>query len=130
MTSCYRSLASIYRYQGRLREAEENITDAIQRARKTGRQGIEVESLIELAKIRVDQRLYQGAEFAVSSAVRICQRCSYRFYEPDAEVVLAKVCLAQGNKEKAKQLAQLAYNEAAHMSYHWPKVDAAELLGT
>lgn len=85
---------------------------------------------IELAKIRVDQGLYQEAEFAVSNAVRICQRCSYRFYGPDAEVVLAKVYLAQGNKEKAKQFAQSAYNKAAQMSYHWSKVEAAELLGT
>ncbi len=128
VTSCYRSLASIYYYQGRLRETEENIADAIERAKKTGRQGIEVESLIELAKIRVDQGLYQEAESVINNALRICQRCSYRFYEPDAELMLAKVYLAQGNKEKAKQFAQSAYDNAAQMNYHWPKIEAAGLL--
>jgi len=125
---CHRSLASIYYCQKKIREAEENARVAIEQSRKTGRQGIEVESLIELAKIKIDQGLYQDSEFMINQALQICQRCDYCFYEPNAEVVLAKVYWVLGDIDRARGFANSAYKKADQMNYNWPKIEAANLL--
>jgi len=43
-------------------------------------------------------------------------------------VVLAKVYQALGDMDKAKEFANSAYRKAKEMHYHWPKVEAEELL--
>jgi len=60
--------------------------------------------------------------------LRICQRCGYRLYEVDAELVLAKANLSQENIDKAKPLAQSAYEKANSMNYHLFKTEANLLM--
>lgn len=125
---CHRSFASIYRYLHDFERAEDNVSSAFEGTRKTGRQDIEVECLIELARIKLDQGLYQEAESTINQALRICQRCGFKLYEPNAEVVLAKVYLSLGGVEKAEGFADSAYKKARKMHYHWPRVEAEKLL--
>ncbi|MBU1614909.1 tetratricopeptide repeat protein [bacterium] len=125
---CHRSLASIYRHLEDFQKAEANAMAAIEGARKTGVQDIEAESLIELARIRLDQGQYPEAESILNQALRICQRCGYRLYEIDAELILARLYLAQNNTSQAKSFAQSASSKATRMHYHRPKTEAARLL--
>jgi len=125
---CYRSLATIYRHLKDLKNAEANANLATEGARKTGRQDIEAEALIELSRIIIEQGQYPEAESVINQALRICQRCGYWLYEIDAELILVKLYLAQGNIEKAKTLAQSAYDKAKDMGYHLAKVEATTLL--
>jgi len=62
----------------------------------------------------------------LTKALQICQRCAYRLYEIDAELVLVKLYLAQNNPEQAKTLAQSAYEKAERMGYHLAKVEATQ----
>ncbi len=127
---CHCSLASIYRHLKKFKSAEANVEAAISGAKKTRRQDLEAKSLIELARIKIGQGLYSEAESEINEGLRICQRCGFKLYEPDAEVVLAKVYLAQGEIAKAKEFAQSAYNKAKQMSYYWPQKDAEEILNS
>lgn len=56
-----------------------------------------------------------------------CILC-FKLYEPNAELVLSKVYLEQNNIDKAKEFANSAHQKATQMSYHWPKIEAEELL--
>ncbi|MFH1564062.1 MAG: tetratricopeptide repeat protein [Nitrospirota bacterium] len=125
---CHRSLASIFRHLKDFKEAEENATAALEGARKTGRQDIEAESLIELARIKLEQGQYLEAESTINQALRICQRSGYRLYESDAEVVLARAYLGLGEIDKAKDFANSAYTKAKGMGYQLARNEAEHLL--
>ncbi len=123
----YQLLASIFRHQKKFKKAEENITVAIEVARRTGKDK-EVVSLIALARIRFEQGRYQETESIINQALLICQRCGYKLHESEVNIVLAKVHLALGDIDRAKALANSVYSKASKMHYHWPKVEAEELL--
>ncbi|MDI6735335.1 MAG: tetratricopeptide repeat protein [bacterium] len=93
---------------GRLKEA--NTAFAIEGARKTGRQDIEAESLIELARIRIEQGKYPEAESVINQALRICQRCGYRLYEANCYNVLSQIYLKTTRSKEAK-----GYQTKAHV---------------
>ncbi len=125
---CYSLLASLFCHQKKFKEAEENITIAIEGARKTGRQDMEVVSLIVLARIKFKQGRHQEADSIINQALRICQRCGYKLHESEAKIVLAKIYLALEDIDMAKKLANSAYKKASEMHYHLPEVEAEELL--
>ncbi|MBU1614911.1 tetratricopeptide repeat protein, partial [bacterium] len=125
---CHRSLASIYRHLKDFKEAEANAAVALEGAKKTGRQDIIAESLIELARIKTEQGQYPEAESALNQALRICQRCGFKLYEIDAELILAKTYLAQNDLDQAKSFAQSASSKAKGMSYQLAKNEAEYLL--
>lgn len=60
--------------------------------------------------------------------LKLCDRTGFKLYESDAEVVFAKVYWVLGDTDKAKRFANSAYKKATQMNYHWPKIEAEELL--
>jgi len=70
----------------------------------------------------------EKAESVLTKALQICQRCGFRLYEIDAEIVLAKLHLAKGKIEKAKTLAQSTQSKAKEMHYHLPKFGHHKIL--
>ena len=125
---CYQLLASIFLYQKNFEDAEKNSEIAMECARRTGRQDKEVVSLIALARIRSEQGLHQEAKSIIENALQICQGCGYKLHEPEGKIVLAKVYLALGDIDRAKEFANSAYKEADQMNYHWPKIEAVNFL--
>lgn len=126
---CYRSFASIFHHFQDLEKAEEYAVTAISWARRIGKPDIEVEALLELARIRVNQGVYKEVKENLDTVSMICNRCGFKFYELEAEVVLGKAYLALNDLEQAKTFAQSAYEKAVGMHYRWPEGDAAHLLG-
>lgn len=76
----------------------------------------------------LDIRKYKEAIRDANEALKLTSRTGFKLYEPDAEIVLAKAYLAQGEIDKAKEYAQSAYDKAKQMSYYWPQKDAEEIL--
>jgi tetratricopeptide (TPR) repeat protein len=128
ISRCCRSLASLERIKRNFDKSEEHINDALEIACKIGMPELEVEALVEFGKLKLETKDYKGAEADSNQALKLIDRTGFKLYEPDAEVVLAKVYLALGDMDKAKEFANSAYKKASEMHYHWPKVEAEELL--
>jgi len=52
----------------------------------------------------------------------------YRRYEADIRIGLARAHLSSGDPASARSEAELALAMSEDMSYHWGKLDAAEVL--
>lgn len=125
---CLRSFASIHRSLQEFEKAQEYALQVISGARKTGMLETEIQGLLELARIKSDTKKYEVAIQHASNVLKLTSFTGFKLYEPDAEVVLAKVYMALGEINKAKEFANSAYKKASEMHYHWPKVEAEELL--
>jgi tetratricopeptide (TPR) repeat protein len=126
---CYRSFASIFHHFQDLETAEEYAVTAISWARRIGKPDIEVEALLELARIRFNQGVYKEVKENLDTVSMICNRCGFKPYEPEVEVILGNAYLASGDTEQAKNFAHSAYEKAIAMNYRWQEGDAAHLLG-
>jgi tetratricopeptide (TPR) repeat protein len=125
---CYRCLGAIERTKGNYNKAGIYLQKALEISRNVGIFALEIEALIERGRLRLETKDYNGAEADSNQALKLIDRTGFKLYEPDAEVVLAKVYLAQGDKDEAKKFAQSAYDKAKNMSYYWPQKDAEEIL--
>jgi len=128
ISRCHRLLSNIERTKGNYKEAEAHLKKAIDLAKNVGMPSLQIEALLEFGRLYLDIKKYKDAIRDANEVMKICERTGFKLYEPDAEVVLAKVYLAQGEIDKAKQFAQSGYDNASEMHYHWPKVEAEELL--
>jgi tetratricopeptide (TPR) repeat protein len=112
---CYRSFASIFHHFQDLEKAEKYAVTAISCARRIGKLDIEVEALLELARIRFNQGVYKEVKENIDTVSMICDRCGFKLYEPEAEIVLSKAYLALNDIEQAKNFAHSAYEKAIAM---------------
>jgi len=129
ISRCHLCLGAIERTKGDYKEAEGHIRKALDIARKIGYTTIEIEALLESGRLGLDMERYEDAIRDADNILKICGRTGFRFYEPGAEVVLAKAYLGQKDFEKAEGFANSAYEKAVGMKYRWAEGDAADLLG-
>jgi tetratricopeptide (TPR) repeat protein len=128
-----RLLGAIKRGQGSYAEAGDNLEKALDIARNIGRLDIEMEILIERA--RLGAAIYGKDEINldlkttsnIESALQICESTGFKRYSPEAKVALAEYYEKTGD-DRAKELAEEGRDEAQAMGYHWPVVDAENLL--
>lgn len=129
--NCYRSLGTIERLRKNYAKSKEYLNDVLEtNDRKIGISFLEIETLLARGLLGVDTKDYAGAATDAKHVIKLVDRTGFKLYEPDAEVVLAKVYLAQGDKDKAREYAQSAYDKAKQMSYYWPQKDAEEVLNS
>ena len=96
---------------------------------KVGMAFLEIEALLESGRLRLDIGRYEDAIGDADNVLKICERTGFRFYEPGAEMVLAKAYLGLKAFEKAETFAKSAYEKAVGMKYRWAEGDATDLLG-
>ncbi|GAF79956.1 unnamed protein product, partial [marine sediment metagenome] len=125
ISRCYRCLGAMARIKENYLEAEKHLKEALKIARKVGMPELEIEALLESARLNLDTQEYEDAIRDASQALNICGRTDFIFYEPDAEIVLSKAYLAQKDFEQAETFANSAYEKAIGMKYRWPEGDAA-----
>ncbi|MHC4655307.1 MAG: tetratricopeptide repeat protein [Planctomycetota bacterium] len=129
ISRCHRCLGAIERVKGNYEEAENHLQDAVEIARKVGMPFLEVEAMLESGRLGLDLGRYEDAVRDADNVLKICGRTGFRFYEPGAEVVLAKAYLGQKDFDQAESNAKSAYEKAVGMKYRWAEGDAADLLG-
>jgi tetratricopeptide (TPR) repeat protein len=129
ISRCHRCLGAIERRRGNHNEAKVHLQNALELARKVGQPALEIEALLESARLHLDRGRYEDAIRDAKEVLKICARTGFKFYEPETEIVLSKVYLALNDIEQAKTFAQLAYEKAIGMNYRWQEGDAAHLLG-
>lgn len=129
ISRCHRCLSFIERMKGNQKEAENHLQKAIDKARKVGQPALEIEAMLESGRLGLDMEKYEDAIGDADNVLKICGRTGFRFYEPRAEMVLARAYLGQKDSERAESFANSAYEKAVDMKYRWAEGDAAHLLG-
>ncbi|MCP4263592.1 MAG: DUF4062 domain-containing protein [Planctomycetes bacterium] len=142
VSSCQRCLGSIERIKGNHKKAENHLQEALEGARKVGVPDLEIEALLEYGRLWLDMERYGDAIRDAKETLKLCGRTGFRFYEPEAEIVLGKAYLVEKdpssplpstplrmNLEKAEKFAKSAYDKALAMKYRWAEGDAGHLLG-
>ena len=89
------------------------------RARKVGQPALEIEALLEYGRLGLDVGRYEDAIGDADNVLKLCGRTGFKFYEPGAEIVLAKAYLGLKDFEKAESNAKSAYAKAVGMKYRW-----------
>ncbi|MCK4734583.1 MAG: tetratricopeptide repeat protein, partial [Methanophagales archaeon] len=129
ISRCHRCLGAIERIKGKPNEAEVHLQNALEIARNVGMPELEIEALLEFGRLHLDKGKHEDAVRDAKEVLKICERTCFKFYEPEAEVVLGMTYQALNDIEQAKTFAHSAYKKAIAMNYRWPEGDAAHLLG-
>jgi nucleoside phosphorylase/tetratricopeptide (TPR) repeat protein len=135
ISRCLCVLGGLKRRDSKYDQAQEDLSKALNIGRETGMPDILIEALIEQGRLFLDLEQYDEAKGAADEAkgaadeaLSIIQRTGFWFYEPDSLIILARYYKATGEIEKSRQTAQEAWDKADKMGYHWPKVEAGELI--
>ncbi len=129
ISRCNRCLGAIERTKGNKKQADEHLREAVEIARKVVYPAIEIEALLEFARLGLDKGKYEDAIRDAGQVLKICGRTGFKLHEPEAEIVLARAYLAQKGFEQAETNAKSAYEKAVGMKYRWAEGDAGHLLG-
>jgi tetratricopeptide (TPR) repeat protein len=129
ISRCLRCLGAIERIKENHNEAEVNLQNALEFARKVGMPDLEIEAMLESNRLQLDMGRHKDAIRDAKEVLKICARTGFKLHEPEAEVVLGKAYMALNDLEQAKIFAQSAYEKAVTMNYRWQEGDAAHLLG-
>ncbi|MDI6736863.1 MAG: hypothetical protein QME42_11860, partial [bacterium] len=109
-------------------EAADHIQKALELSRQVGMPYLEIEALLESGRLHLDTGRHHEAGQAGRTVLGLCKRTGFRLYEPEAGLILARVYLIYQDVEQARASAQSAYEKADQMHYHWPKLEAGQLL--
>ncbi|MEP7135060.1 MAG: toll/interleukin-1 receptor domain-containing protein [Chloroflexota bacterium] len=102
-------LGTAYRLDGQLNIAEHHLSEALTRCHKLNSVYFEADILLDLARLRYDQKKYEEAKNLADEALLITERCSYVLQGADVNLFLAQYALEQEkDKAKAKQYAEEA----------------------
>jgi tetratricopeptide (TPR) repeat protein len=105
----YWLLGAAYRANGDLTKAEENLSKAISLCRQINLIENEANILLDLARLRYDQKNYEEAKNLAEEALTITERCGYVLQGADVNLLLAQYALEQEkDKAKAKEYAETA----------------------
>jgi len=138
----------IEKTKGNYEEAENHLEKALEIARKVGQPILEIEALIGFGRLWFNFGKKREAIRDANQVMKICERTGFKFYEPEAEIVLGRAYLGEKdpssslpstssgqdaplrmNLEKAESFAKSAYEKAVSMKYRWAEGDAGHLLG-
>jgi tetratricopeptide (TPR) repeat protein len=102
-------LGAAYRYNNQLDLADHHLTEALKRDRTINLVTEEADILLDLARLRYDQKNYNEAKSLAEEALSITERCGYILQDADVNLFLAQYALEQEkDKAKAKQYAETA----------------------
>lgn len=105
----YWLLGASYRLDEKIKLAEQYLNEALTRCRSINQVENEANILLDLARLRYDQKNYQEAKSLVEEALSITERCGYVLQGADVNLFLAQYALEQENdKAKAKEYAETA----------------------
>lgn len=98
-------LGAAYRVCQHLQESEQYLNFALEECRKMDLQELEVDVLLELARIHLLTEQFTEAQKYIEDAQFISQRCQYRLQQADANLLLAFQARAKGDDSQAKNYA-------------------------
>jgi len=102
-------LGAAYCANNELTLAEENLSKALNLCRQINLVEVEANILLDLARLRYDQKNYGEAKSLAEEALSITERCGYVLQGTDVNLFLAQYALEQEqDKAKAKQYAEEA----------------------
>ena len=102
-------LGAAYLMNNELEKAEENLSKALSQCRQINLVESEADILLDLARLRYDQKKYDEAKSLADEALLITERCGYVLQGADVNLFLAQYALEQEkNKAKAKAYAEEA----------------------
>ena len=105
----YWLLGAVYRENGDLDKAEENLSKAINICQQINMVHFEADILLDLARLRYAQGDFKDAQEKVSEALVITERSGYVLQGADVNLFLAQYVLEQEkDKAKAKEYAESA----------------------
>jgi tetratricopeptide (TPR) repeat protein len=110
----YWLLGAAYRANNELTLAEENLSKALNLCRQINSVDSEADIILDLARLRYDQKNYGEAKSFADEALLMTVRCGYVLQGADVNLFLAQYALEQEkNEEKAKAYAEEALKLAA-----------------
>jgi tetratricopeptide (TPR) repeat protein len=105
----YWLLGAAYRLSRQLDHAEHHLNEALIRCRAVNAIEHEADILLDLARLRYDQKKTEEAKFLAEEALTITERCGYVLQGADANLFLAQYALEhEKDKAKAKEYAEEA----------------------
>jgi tetratricopeptide (TPR) repeat protein len=105
----YWVLGAAYRANGNIEKSEIHLSESIRRCREVNLVIDEADILLEIARLRYEQKNYEEAKSLAEEALTITERCSYVLQGADVNLFLAQYTLEQEiDKVKAKQYAETA----------------------
>lgn len=129
----YWLLGAAYRANGDLTKAEENLSKAISMCRQINYVMDESAILLNIARLRYDQKKYEEAKSLAEEALSITERCGYVLQGADVNLFLAQYALEQEKdkvkaKEYAKTALKLAYCDGPPYYYKVAYEEAERML--
>ena len=102
-------LGAAYRARNDLLQAEKHLNEALTQDRAINSVEHEANILLDLARLRYDQKNYEEAKSLAEEALSITERCGYVLQGADVNLFLAQYALEQEqDKVKAKEYAEEA----------------------
>jgi tetratricopeptide (TPR) repeat protein len=102
-------LGAAYRLDSQLDLAERHLSESLVRCRAINNVEHEANILLDLARLRYDQKNYEEAKSLAEEALSITERCGYILQGADVNLFLAQYALEQEkDKVKAKEYAETA----------------------
>jgi tetratricopeptide (TPR) repeat protein len=123
ISRCLCMLGGLKRRDRKFKEAQDDLSKALNIGREIGMPDIQIEALIEQGRLFLDLEQYGDAKDAAEEALTIIKRTGFWLYEPDSLITLARYYKAAGEIEQSRQTAQEAWDKADKMGYHWPKIE-------
>jgi len=101
--------AAAYRLDEQFDLAEYYLSEALTRCRGINNVEVEADILLDLARLRYDQKNHEEAKNLADEALTITERCGYVLQRADVNLFLAQYALEQEkDKTKAKEYAETA----------------------
>lgn len=119
-------LGAAHLIKGNLLEAEKHLNEALNRDRKINLVELELDIILELAKLRFKQNHKSEALKLAEEALQIADRCEYKLKQADIHNFLSEFYLDAGNLAKARDHGEVA-KERAECGYV-PAMEKAEKL--
>ena len=106
---CHWLIGAIARLQNDYVSADKHLIESLIRNRAGNLVDVEVNILLDLARLRYDQKNYEEAKSLANEGLLITERCGYVLQGADVNLFLAQYALEQEkDKAKAKEYAETA----------------------
>jgi tetratricopeptide (TPR) repeat protein len=103
---------------GDFTQAAEHLNNAVVGLRRAGRQDILPRSLLARAELHIAQNDFEKARRDLDEAMTIAQRGEMGLHKADCRLGYARLFLATGEKEKAREELAIAEEMIGKMGYH------------